>query len=58
MACGGRGNAEKEEKTGGDAVVPSAALDSIVAALTSAITTAVATAVAILAAAPRAFATA
>ena len=58
MARVGRGNADKEEKTGGNSVVPSADLDALVAALTSAITTAVATAVASVAAAPRASATA
>ena len=58
MACGGRGNTDEEENNGGDAVVPSAALDSIVAALTSAITMAVATAFASVAAAPRASTTA
>ena len=49
---------EKEESTGGDTVIPSAALDARVAALTSAITTAVATAVAGVAAAPGASANA
>ena len=58
MARSGQGNADEEEKTSGDAVVPSAALDALVAALTSAITTAVSTAVASVAAAPRASATA
>ena len=58
MASDGRGNADKEERTGGDTVIPSAALDALVAALTSAITTAVATAVARKAAAPGAPATA
>ena len=45
MARGRQGNADKEERTGGDAVIPSVALDALVAALTSAIATAVATAV-------------
>ena len=58
MARGGRGNADKEEKTGGNVVVPSADLDALVAALISAITTSVATAVASVAAAPRASLTA
>ena len=58
MARGGRGNADKEERTGGNAVIPSAALYALVVALTSSITTAVATAVASVAAAPVASATA
>ena len=58
MARGGWGNADKEEMTNGDAVIPSAALNDLVMALTSALTTAVATAVASLAAAPGASATA
>ena len=58
MARGGRGNADEEEITGGDAVIPSAALDALVASLTSAITTAVATAVASVATAPGASVTA
>ena len=58
MACGGRGNADKEDRTGGDAMIPSAALDAFAAALTSAITTDLATAVASVAAAPAASATA
>ena len=58
MACGGRGNADEEGNTSGDAVVPSADIDDLVSALTYTITTAIATAVASVAAAPRAFATA
>ena len=58
MARGGRGNADEEEKTSGDAVIPSVALNALVASLTSAITTAAATAVASVAAAPAASATA
>ena len=42
MARGGRGNADEEERTSGDAVIPFVALDALVTALTSAITTAVA----------------
>ena len=42
MAHGGRGNADEEERTSGNAVIPSVALDALVAALTSAITMAVA----------------
>ena len=58
MACGGRGNTDEEERTGGDVVIQSAALYALVADLTSAITTAVVTAVASVAAAPGAPATA
>ena len=58
MACGGQGKADEEESTVGDAVIPSVALDALVAALTSAITMAVATAVASVSAAPAASATA
>ena len=58
MSRGGRGNADKKEKTGSNAVIPSAALDTLVAALTSVITMAIATAVASVAAAPGASATA
>ena len=58
MAHGGQGNADEEESTGGDAMIPSAARDALAAALKSAITTAVATAVASVAAAPAASATA
>ena len=58
MAHSRQGNADKEERTGGDAVIPSPALDALAAVLTSAITTAVATTVASVAAAPEASATA
>ena len=51
MARGGRGDADEEERTGGDAVIPSASLDALGAALTSAITTAVATEITSVAAA-------
>ena len=58
MARGGRGNANEEERTGGDAVIPSVALYALVTALTSTITAAVEMAVASVAAAPSASATA
>ena len=58
MARGGWGNADEEERTGGNAVISSAALDAFVGALMSAITTAVATVVASVAATPGASATA
>ena len=51
-------NADEEEKTSGNAVVPSAALYALVEALTSAITTDVATVVASIAVAPMVSATA
>ena len=58
MARSGQGNADEEENTSGNAIIPSATLDALAAALTSAITTAVATEVANVAAAPAASATA
>ena len=58
MARVRRGNADEEERTDGNAVIPSAAQDGLATALTSAITTDVATAVASVAAAPAASATA
>ena len=58
MARGGRGNADEEERTSDNAVIPSAALYALVTALMSAITMALATAVASVAAAPGASATA
>ena len=51
MARGGRGKSDKEERTGGNAVIPSAALDALVAALSPTIATTVATAVASVSAA-------
>ena len=58
MARGGQGNADKEERTRGNAVIPSAALDTLITSLTYSITTSVATAVASVAAAPGASTTA
>ena len=58
MARGEQGNTDEKERTGGDALIPSAALDALVAALTSTITTAVAKVVASVAAALGASATA
>ena len=54
----GRGDADEEERTGGDAVIPSMAVDALVAALTFVITTSVATEVASVVAEPAASATA
>ena len=58
MARGGLGNADKQERTGSNAMIPYAALDALAAALLSAITMVVATAVASVAAAPGESATA
>ena len=58
MAHVERGNADEEERTGGNAVIPSASLNALVAALTSDITTTAATAVASIATAPAASVTA
>ena len=58
MTRDGRGNADEEENTGSNEVIPSTALDALSTALTSSITTAAATAVSSIAAAPEASATA
>ena len=52
MHAADRGNAGEEERTGSNAVIPSVALYTLVAALTSAITSSVATAVTGVATAP------
>ena len=52
MARGGRGNSDKEERTGYNSVITSASIYALVADLTSAITMAVAMVFARVAAAP------